>query len=356
MSGVTSFPELSLRHRPELFAALIAHAFDEEIVEARFGERRGWIILDPTDARKLLRRRDLPKARSLASREQAGGYPALRGIDFHRGRREAVVALAHASADTAAMSASLAATMGAVLPPRKDAPASFTRWMLHDLAGGNSTPIEVETIIAGIAAATAAVEAAQHGTSVQPEARDARAALVSVLAERVDNGDTEFLRPLRQNGWQTPRSGEELVGLALAGWEGTAAAVTSASALGMGAAPSAAEIAELLRLYPPSWLIVRELTGDEEWGSAGELAVVSPWLLHRSSAWHDSQRFDPQRVDAVAALPFGAGPRRCPADLYARTQITVALGMFGGGPPQPAQPALIGRRSAALVPDSEMMQ
>ncbi|WP_165766943.1 cytochrome P450 [Plantibacter elymi (nom. nud.)] len=228
--------------------------------------------------------------------------------------------------------------------------------MLHDLAGGDSAPVDLHVLTAGINAATAAVEAVQAGRPAGSEGHEARTHLASELAQRVEKEDARFVQSLREKGWSTPRIVQELVGLALAGWESTAAAVTSALALGMSATPSAADISELLRLYPPSWLIVRELAGDEPWGLAGELAVVSPWLTHRSLAWRDPKLFDPHRADVVAALPFGGGPRRCPADLYARKQILVALGAFGGGVPQRAHPALVGRRSAALVPFPEAMQ
>ena len=352
MSGVISFPELGLRQRPELFDALIAHSFERDLVEASFGDRRGWIIIDPASARDLLRRR-LPKGRSTASRKAAGGYPSLSGAEFHRGRRDVVVALAHAASDTKSMATSLAASIGPVPPPREDAPAVYTRWMLHDLAGGGSELLDLDVLIDGVEAAVTDAEAAQDGNSAPRDTDISRSVLIRALAERVDDAGTAFLATMRELGWSTPAIVEELIGLALAGWESTAAAVTTARTLGLSESPTAAEVAELLRLYPPSWLIVRQLTGDEPFGASGELAVVSPWLSHRSPAWRDAHRFDPARTDAAAALPFGAGPRRCPADSYARTQIAVALGAFGGAEPRPARPALIGRRSAALIPDPE---
>lgn len=353
MSGAVSFPELSLGRRPALFDALLAHHFEQDVVEARFGDRRGWVVIDPTYARDLLRRRDLAKGRSARSRGAVGGYPSLDGAAFHRGRRDVVVALSRASTDPTAMAASLAATIGSSPPPRSQAPAAFTRWMLHDLAGGDSTALELGLLTNGIAAAFADAEAAQAGTPWGRGAEGDRAALVSALTVRVTDADTAFLSSLRARGWSTDLIVEELVVLALAGWESTAAAVTTGLALGLGTDTGETEISELLRLYPPSWLIVRELTGEEPWGSAGDLVVVSPWLTHRSAAWHEPLRFDPQRTDAVASLPFGSGPRRCPADLYARKQISVALGAFGGGETRPARPALIGSRSAALIPDQE---
>lgn len=353
MSGAVSFPELSLRRRPALFDALLAHPFEQDVVEARFGDRRGWVVIDPVHARDLLRRRDLTKGRSARSRGAVGGYPSLDGAAFHRARSDVVVALSRAASDSTAMAASLAVTIGSSPPPLAQAPAAFTRWMLHDLAGGDSSAVELNLLTSGIAAASSDAESAQAGTSLGRETHDDRAALVSALSALVAEADTAFLSSLRASGWSADRIVEELIVLALAGWESTAAAVTTALALGLGTRPGETEVSELLRLYPPSWLIVRELTGDEPFGSAGDLLVVSPWLTHRSAAWREPLRFDPERTDAVAPLPFGSGPRRCPADLYARRQISVALGAFGGGQPRPARPALIGRRSAALIPNEE---
>jgi cytochrome P450 len=91
---------------------------------------------------------------------------------------------------------------------------------------------------------------------------------------------------------------------------------------------TAAVVDEVLRLYPPAWLITRrslgpdELAGVEIPGDA--LVIISPWLVHRhASVWTDPERFDPTRFldeagqrrrDVVAGpgyLPFGAGPRLC---------------------------------------------
>lgn len=352
-SGIAYFPELSLRHRPELFTALVTYPFEGSVVQAQFGSRRGWIIIDPVVARDLLLRRSVPKARSSASRGAVGGYPSLSGAEFHRARSEVMVALARASADTTAMAMSLASTIGVVAPHRLNAPAEFTRWMLHDLAGGSNTPIDREVLIKGIAAVTANVEKIQADGYAESDFFGASLALSHELTQRVDSADTAFLTELRKRRWSTPRIVEELIGLALAGWESTAAAVGSALALGMGAAPTSAEITELLRLYPPSWLIVRQLRGDEPWGAPGDLALVSPWLTHRSTAWCDATDFNPERTDSVATFPFGVGPRRCPADRYAHMQIIVALAAFGGGAPCSAYPALIGCRSASFVPVTE---
>jgi cytochrome P450 len=238
------------------------------------------------------------------------------------------------------------------MPPlRSEAPAAFTRWMLHDLVGGSVDPVDATALVDGIAAAEALAEAAQSRVALPLGAIQARATLVELLIERVGAAESPFLEELRKRLWPAPEIAEELVGMALAGWESTAAVVTTALTIGLPRDPTEGDVNELLRLYPSSWLIVRVMTGDEPWGSAGDLAVVSPWISQRSPAWRESERFDPTRSGDPAAFPFGAGPRRCPADLYARTQITVALAAFGGHQGRTGHPELLGHRSATLIPD-----
>ena len=352
MSGVPSFPELNLSQRPELFNALLSHPFESDVVEARFGGRTGWVILDPTRARKLLRRHDLPKSRSAVSREEVGGYAAREAASFHRGRSAVVLGLARSAYDVNALASSLVATIGTVPPDRSKAPAAFTQWMLHDLLGGE--PVDLTTLKQGVTAMEALAESAQTGSPHPYGVTDARAALATTLAERVVEARSPFLDVLRGRGWAILEIVDELLNLVIAGWESTAAAVSTALTVGLPTHTRAADIAELLRLYPPSWLIARTMTGSEPWGAAGDLAVISPWLSHRTSAWRDSERFDPERTNNIAAFPFGVGPRRCPADLYARTQVAVALSVFGGGKPVRGRPALIGHRSATLIPDMEI--
>jgi cytochrome P450 len=336
----------------------MAHPFgDDAIVEARFGSRTGWVIIEPRLARELLRRRELSKGRSEMSRAAVGGYPSQDGPAFHRRRSEVVLALARASADVSAMRAILAASLGNTLPPRAERPAAFTHWMLLDLTRSHPAALELNLLRSGIDAAERMAEAAQGVRSVTPSDSDARATLERTLAGCVAGASSPFVEELRTRGWSNDEIVDELIGLALAGWESTAAAVTSALTIGLTSRPSEVEIEELLRLYPPSWLIVRTMTGGEDWGSSGDLAVVSPWLTQRSPAWHEAERFDPERTHRQppppAAMPFGTGQRRCPAGLYARIQIAVALNAFGGAAPRPGKPALVGHRSATLLPDDE---
>nr|WP_281184504.1 cytochrome P450 [Micromonospora halophytica] len=81
---------------------------------------------------------------------------------------------------------------------------------------------------------------------------------------------------------------------------------------------------EVMRLYPPVWLLPRVAQGDDEVGGwhvpAGADLVLCPYTLHRHPEfWPDPDRFDPTRFDPdrpsdrprYAFIPFGAGPRFC---------------------------------------------
>ncbi|WP_103343288.1 cytochrome P450 [Amycolatopsis sp. CA-126428] len=81
-------------------------------------------------------------------------------------------------------------------------------------------------------------------------------------------------------------------------------------------------VEEVMRLYPPVWLLPRVAQADDEIGGyhvpAGSDVVVVPYTLHRHPEfWSDPERFDPGRFTAAerppryAYLPFGAGPRFC---------------------------------------------
>ena len=91
---------------------------------------------------------------------------------------------------------------------------------------------------------------------------------------------------------------------------------------------AAAVLDEVLRLYPPAWLITRRALAPDVIAGvripAEALVIVSPWIVHRDAdVWPAPERFDPgrfldeegrRRRDVVASpayLPFGAGPRLC---------------------------------------------
>jgi cytochrome P450 len=81
---------------------------------------------------------------------------------------------------------------------------------------------------------------------------------------------------------------------------------------------------ETLRLYPPSGFVTRVAQRDTTVSGldveAGNLVVISPWLIHRHPKyWQQPEHFDPDRFseqrehDIVPGtyIPFGLGPRVC---------------------------------------------
>ncbi|WP_416562329.1 cytochrome P450 [Nocardia testacea] len=101
-------------------------------------------------------------------------------------------------------------------------------------------------------------------------------------------------------------------------------------------------ITEALRLYPPGWLFTRTVTTDTRLGGydlpAGTSVVYSPYILHRrSDLYPNPDRFDPDRWDTPeppirrkAFMAFGAGPRRCPGETFALTELSLALATITG--------------------------
>ncbi|WP_426502248.1 cytochrome P450 [Dactylosporangium sp. McL0621] len=83
-------------------------------------------------------------------------------------------------------------------------------------------------------------------------------------------------------------------------------------------------IEEVMRLFPPVWILPRKSLAEDEVGGyrvpAGADLLICPFTLHRHPAfWTDPERFDPERFDPdkvhdrprYAYIPFGAGPRFC---------------------------------------------
>ena len=83
-------------------------------------------------------------------------------------------------------------------------------------------------------------------------------------------------------------------------------------------------VEEVMRLYPPVWILPRLARDDDEIGGyhvpAGADVLVCPYTMHRHPGlWTDPERFDPERFHpsrtanrpGYAYIPFGAGPRSC---------------------------------------------
>ncbi len=97
-------------------------------------------------------------------------------------------------------------------------------------------------------------------------------------------------------------------------------------------------VEEVMRLYPPVWILPRISQGEDEIGGwyvpAGANVLVCPYLLHRHPAfWDEPTRFNPDRFDPeksggrnrYAYIPFGAGPRFCVGNNLGMMEATIVL-------------------------------
>jgi cytochrome P450 len=97
---------------------------------------------------------------------------------------------------------------------------------------------------------------------------------------------------------------------------------------------------EVMRLYPPTWLFIREPQVEDRLPSGatvrpGEKLYLCPYTMHRHPHWWpDPDRFDPTRFDDAAMrtrprftyFPFGGGARQCLGEPFARMEVLVVLG------------------------------
>ena len=97
-------------------------------------------------------------------------------------------------------------------------------------------------------------------------------------------------------------------------------------------------IEEAMRLYPPVWLLVRRVLGDDEIGGyripKNSYVMLSPYLTHRDAEfWSNPEGFDPERfspetrrqLPRYAYFPFGGGPRVCIGNSFAMMEAQLVL-------------------------------
>lgn len=128
---------------------------------------------------------------------------------------------------------------------------------------------------------------------------------------------------------------------------------------------------EVLRLYPPAWMLTRRTTAEVELGghrlAAGTSILLCPYAMHRDPAFfRDPEEFDPdrwlpERAQAIprgVMIPFGAGPRKCIGGSFALAEavITVATlaARFRLRPTPGAKVRVVPRM--ALIPGSLLMR
>jgi cytochrome P450 len=100
-------------------------------------------------------------------------------------------------------------------------------------------------------------------------------------------------------------------------------------------------IEEIMRLYPPVWVLSRTPVEDDELGGyfipAGSEILIFPYITHRHPKWWiEPDKFYPERFapenssgrPRYAYLPFGAGPRTCVGLNFAMTEIQVVLALL----------------------------
>jgi cytochrome P450 len=102
-----------------------------------------------------------------------------------------------------------------------------------------------------------------------------------------------------------------------------------------------AVVEEVMRLYPPVWVLSRTAVEADSIGGhrigAGSEILIFPYITHRHPKWWTDpgsfcpERFAPDRSSSrprFAYLPFGAGPRTCVGLNFAVTEILVVLAML----------------------------
>src|SRR6201981_1672271 len=100
-----------------------------------------------------------------------------------------------------------------------------------------------------------------------------------------------------------------------------------------------AVISEVLRMYPPAYIMARTSIAASRFGGydfpVGSTMMVSQWVMHRDARYFDDpDSFRPERwldgladrLPAGAYFPFGDGPRRCIGQGFALLESALVIG------------------------------
>lgn len=180
------------------------------------------------------------------------------------------------------------------------------------------------------------------------------AIIFDLIARRRADGSArgDALSLLLASGISSAAARDEIMTLFIAGHETTANALTFALVL-LAQHPRVAEkasaaasngdgdyiarvINEVLRLYPPAWIIGREALRDVTFAdghviAAGTTVFFAPLMLHRRPDYFpEPDEFDPDRwlseaPPPFAYVPFGGGARRCIGEEFALAEIRTVL-------------------------------
>ncbi|NUR94412.1 MAG: cytochrome P450 [Kribbellaceae bacterium] len=320
---------------------------------ARFGDSRGWLISDMSIGRWLLTSSVGVKSRPKDSQLRLGGVGARQGESVRSLKRELVLAMGSVASDRSLMERHLFAALESMAGPvdgahLTEALTSSTLTLLAAAEPGSVPGKQLRELVFGT---WADVEAGGPGSVVD--------ALYRFILDLLRTSRSPFMTSLRNRDWTAEEVAEELRAMFLAGWGSTAAAVLSSISLGV-AERLAEEFVfdEVIRLYPPSFMIGRtiaEVTAGQPF-RLGDVVLISPWLIHRNPrGWSEPARFDVGRwrergVGSPWFLPFGLGPRRCPAATFARAQAATAGRLLRNEPrPQTTTTTLVEGRSPALT-------
>ncbi len=134
---------------------------------------------------------------------------------------------------------------------------------------------------------------------------------------------------------------------------------------------------EVLRLYPPAYVVLRMAVNSQKIGNyplpAGSSILVSPYVTHRNPAYFDNpEQFNPDRwtpefkakLPKYAYFPFGGGPRLCIGEPFAWMEGVLLLATLGqkwrlrllSKPPIPIKPLITLRPAAQIMMQPELRQ